>query len=75
MVVEVSERTRPTRFVPVVGFCFEKESFLSVLDEAPQNTLLRDMIWPADLSVVLLKRKQVCGCCSALQAATEISDG
>ena len=24
VVVEVSERTRPTRFVPVVGCCFER---------------------------------------------------
>ena len=29
----------------------------------------------ADHSDVLLKRKQACDCCSALQAAIELSDG
>ena len=32
-------------------------------------------IWPGDHSDVLLKRKQACDCCSALQAAIELSDG
>ena len=42
------------------------------LDEASQNSLLCEIIWPANQSVVLLKRKQACGCCSQLQAATEL---
>ena len=32
-----------------------KELFLCVLDEASQNTLLCNMIWPADHSIVFLK--------------------
>ena len=33
------------------------------------------MIWPAENSDVLLKRKQVRKCCWALQAMIELSDG
>ena len=72
MVVEVGERTRPTRFVVLVVL---KEPFLCVLGETDQNTLLCNAILPANHSDVLLKRKQAFDCCLALQTAIELSDG
>ena len=44
VVVEVRERPRPTRVVPVAGFCFERALSLCVLDTAFSTTLLCDMI-------------------------------
>ena len=46
-------------FVPAVSFCFERAVPLSVcvLDEASQNTLLYNTVWPAYHSVAHLKNK------------------
>ena len=52
-----------------------KEPFLCVLGETYQNTFLCSTTWPADHSDVLLKRKQACDCCSAMEAVIQLSDG
>ena len=73
---EVGRCTHLMRSIPVFGFCFERAVPLSVcvLDEVSQNTLLCDIIWLADHSVVLLKQKQAGSCYEVLQAATELND-
>ena len=66
---------RAQRVLFLLSVVLLKEPFLCVLGETYQNTLLCSTTWPADHSDVLLKLKQACDCCSAQQAAIELSDG